>query len=1340
MKSFRVSLSSVGILSLSWGLAAPLLGGELPAPPSFHPPPGALALFDGRDLSLWKRFRSEADRNATTVFGGPGYHAPAWKITAGAMTAGTTGEDVMTRHEFGNYELHLDFFIPAERSGEGASASDGGGVFLSGRYEIVLAAASGHEADKSSAGAIRNFKAPDAQAALKPGRWQSLDVSYTHLNGRPATLSAWLNGVPVQNGVEVTNPTPGGFTQDLRSTTGPDAGKPGATGRGWFDADPPASARLDMGEGDFTIYSRFRVTSARGGTLVSKSPRSGDWKPNAKALFVRGGKLVYDIGWLGAITSKRRVSDGQWHRVILSKKGTAVSMLLDGELEASREEFTRPDVKEHAFKIGAASPNFGFDFQGDIAEVRFYDFPADSDQAAALSRGQEIPGKAPILRWKPGTESTDENRPVLEFSSLEGLKGPIRLRAGRAGTRFANIWIRPLERTDHRRMIASWNEASYTRGRRIYEGLCINCHGADGITPSLPLSRAFGKGDLKFGTDPYSMYLTLTRGNGNMAAQTWMTEEERYDVIHYIRERFMKPLNPAYRPVDGAYLASLPKTISGPLPETKSPTWRDFGPALASQLEKRVVSALTVHLPEKFTVSYDLHTMGLAGAWKGGFLDLSQTQHERLRGEGQPHPQGTILAGLQTWFWGHDGTLDYPKTNLLPRGPLPVKWLDYRGYYLFGDQLLFSYAIDGRSVLELPGKIAGADALVHTLEIGPGPVPLKLCVGQSDLFEDNQAGLVPMKSPTVTFQGRSGGVRGNLAVAGEDRDGQLGFFVAGAVLGDDSSLSWDVDARFRLVLNIPAGDHPRTIQVFRFSGRGEPALQSFDGLVGLQRLRGAPLPDLAAMEHGGPLRWPQVLTTTGVLGSESQAYTLDTLTLPESNPWNSWFRTAALDFFSDGRLAVSTHGGDVWIVSGVDADLKELKWKRFAAGLYEPFGVKVVDDAVYVTGKDRVTRLRDLNGDGEADSYESFSADTDVSIFFHAFNFDLQRDHQGNFYYSKAGEYTDHALPGAVIKISPDGRRREVYCTGFRVPNGMGILPDDRLTVSDNQGNWMPASKVSIVRPGGFYGYVPNLKTDDWAPDGGRIDVRKVIPPPTFDQPVIWMPQDFDNSSGGQVWAGDPRWGPLSGRLLHTSFGKGWIYCMMLQDVGDVSQAAIVKIPLDFVTGIDRARVNPKDGQVYAVGLNGWNGGGRPGLAEGGIQRVRYTGRPVHLLTDTKVRRDGIELTFNFQLEPASARNPASYNLEQWNYKWLQRYGSDQWSVKHPNQQGHDKVTIQSARLSPDGRKVFLSVADLRPVNQVLAKLSLRSVEGANFSEEVYLTINRVPDDRFAGWPGSAPE
>ena len=123
---------------------------------------------------------------------------------------------------------------------------------------------------------------------------------------------------------------------------------------------------------------------------------------------------------------------------------------------------------------------------------------------------------------------------------------------------------------DHAGLMQAWDEASLKRGQTIYNNLCVNCHGADGRTPSLPVARAFGTGELKFGTDPFSMFRTLTDGNGLMGPQTWMTPRERYDVIHYIREQFMKPLHPDFKPLSPGYLAGLPKAEAAAPQATKS--------------------------------------------------------------------------------------------------------------------------------------------------------------------------------------------------------------------------------------------------------------------------------------------------------------------------------------------------------------------------------------------------------------------------------------------------------------------------------------------------------------------------------------------------------------------------------------------------------------------------------------------------------------------------------------------------------------------------------------------------------------------------------------------------
>ncbi len=877
---------------------------------------------------------------------------------------------------------------------------------------------------------------------------------------------------------------------------------------------------------------------------------------------------------------------------------------------------------------------------------------------------------------------------------------------------------------DHAGIIKRLSKRDLKAGGGIYGGLCANCHGVDGNKPSLPNARAFAAQKLKFGADPYKMFLTLSHGNGLMGPALQLSPKERYQVIHYIRETFMKDRNPDYSPVAPEYLTSLPKgTGNGEAPSRKRP---DVGPALASQLERRVSSALTIKLG-KMTISYDLHSMDQAGVWNGGFLDVNATQHMRGRGEGVPLPHGEKIEGLSGWQWGHGGTLDYSREGLLPRGPLPGKWFDYRGHYLHGDRVVLSYKIDGRDVLELPRQEGDLSAMRHGLRIGAGDDLILAVSGATDGQQDfggvvSKGGLRPRV--------KKGPATDRIALKGKLASEELSDFTVAAAFGDTQGMTWEVDDKHRIVLHIPADTIDRVIEIVRFAGTGQSSMQQFHKLVNGKQAN--PASDPKQLTQGGKQRWPDVLTTVGDLGLQRGAYVLDTLKIPDSTPWNTWFRTSALDFFPDGRMALATHGGDVWIVSGIDDDLLDLKWKRFAGGLYEPFGLKVVDGKIYVTCKDRLTRLHDLNKDGEADFYESFSADTDVSINFHAFAFDLQTDSKGNFYYAKSGQYTDYALPGAVIKISPDGKQREVYAKGFRTPNGMGMMPNDRPTASDNQGNWMPASKVSLLKPGGFYGYVQthaDKRKGNWAPDGGRIDHTKVIPPKTFDQPLIWMPQNYDNSSGGQLWVEDSRWGPISGRLLHTSFGKGWLYYMMLQEVGDVSQAAIIKMPFDFSTGIMRARVNPTDGQVYATGLDGWNGNGRRGLVDRGIQRVRYTGKPLRMVTDCRVEHDGLRLTFNFPLDAETAMDVKSYVGQTWNYQWRASYGSGMFSPK-TDKPGKDDLQITSVTVSDDGMSVKLVVDDIQPVNQVHLNVNLKGREGQVFQEEIYWTINRVPGQR----------
>lgn len=890
---------------------------------------------------------------------------------------------------------------------------------------------------------------------------------------------------------------------------------------------------------------------------------------------------------------------------------------------------------------------------------------------------------------------------------------------------------------DHAGILRRLKQSDFNAGQALYQSHCIECHGADGQRASLPTARAFATQKLRYGADPFSMFMTLSRGNGLMAPMRQLTPKERYQVVHYVREAFMKSGNPDYHRITEEYLAKLPSgTDDGNRIEV---TPRDFGPALASQLGRDYPSVLSIRVGKQ-TICYDTHTLDQADLWAGDFVDHSDTQHTRPRGEGTIRPGGPSVRLLRGWQWRHDPGLLLDQTQRLPRGPLPDAWLQYYGHYLHDDQVVLHYRIDGREIWESPTDhpTEGDISISHRLRIEAGN-RISLIVSEIETAADANAEslLLPLPSHqrqasgiTTTDEGHEA-VASAFAVSGLRSDERWQQFAAFHVRGDVADIRWQVDAAQRVWLHFPADDKSRILRIDRVvANTAERAALLLDGWKTPPDTKASnePLADPKTLAgSGGEARWPQTLQATGYLGLEQGAYALDTIGIPEQTPWNTWFRTSCLDFFSDGRMAVGTYGGDVWIVSGIDAGLERLTWKRFAGGLYEPMGLRIVDDQVYVTCKDRITRLHDFTGNDEADFYESFSADSDVSVNFHAFNFDLQTDVAGNFYYAKSGHGADFALPGAIIRISPDGRQRSVVATGFRSPNGMGMLPDGRPTASDNQGQWMPASKINVIAQDQFYGWVPTYSTRMWAPDGGRIDPKAVVAPETFTKPIVWMPQEFDNSSGGQLWVDDPRWGPLSGRLLHTSFGKGWMAYLLMQKIGKSEQAAIIKLPFDFRTGIMRARVNPADGQVYATGLDGWNGGGRPGLQDKGIQRLRYTGRPEWMVTQATVADQTLRLRFTLPIGHASGLDATAFTLEAWNYRWQASYGSDQYAPS-TNKVGREIWTVANVEVDPDGCGVCLTVPDLQPVDQLRLICRFQGLDGTPLLEEIYWTIHATQE------------
>ncbi|MFY8230377.1 MAG: DUF7133 domain-containing protein, partial [Opitutales bacterium] len=391
---------------------------------------------------------------------------------------------------------------------------------------------------------------------------------------------------------------------------------------------------------------------------------------------------------------------------------------------------------------------------------------------------------------------------------------------------------------------------------------------------------------------------------------------------------------------------------------------------------------------------------------------------------------------------GADAAMLTPRKGF---GPLPADQARFQGFHNAGRSVVVRWDVGGTAVDEAAEVVTANEVqfVVRTLEVAPSAKGVTVMLGKSA----DAARIVTLGATKVeTIEGH--------AVA---------------------RISAANDVTLVRIAYLPAG---------------VPLPQSFDTDLPSKLLKVT------------KTLWPETVETTGKLSAKAgEPYVVDDVSLPVTNPWKAPMFTSAFDFLPDGRAVIATFHGDVFVASGIDDQLAKVTWRRFAAGLYHPLGLKVVNGEVLVTCRDGLWKLRDTDGDGEADRYDVFNFELQTTKNFHEFVFDLQADAAGNLYFIKAGpvrkggrgfdEICDHH--GALFKVSPDGKKFEVFATGFRAPNGIGMSPTGQITTGDNEGTWTPMCRLNWVKQGGFYGVV------DLA--------HRATAPSDYDRPLCWFPK-----------------------------------------------------------------------------------------------------------------------------------------------------------------------------------------------------------------------------------------
>lgn len=438
-------------------------------------------------------------------------------------------------------------------------------------------------------------------------------------------------------------------------------------------------------------------------------------------------------------------------------------------------------------------------------------------------------------------------------------------------------------------------------------------------------------------------------------------------------------------------------------------------------------------------------------------------------------------------------------------------------------------------------------------------------------------------------------------------------------------------------------------------------------------------------------------------------------TLTQARPDDFIPKVGGMDFLSNGKLVVSTWdpNGSVYLLDGVQSgDPDKITAKLIAKGFAEPLGVKVVDDVIYVLQKQELTRLKDLNGDEIIDEYETVSNAWQVSSNFHEFAFGLVYK-DGYFYATLAtainpgGASTKPQIPdrGKAVKISIEDGSTEFIAHGLRTPNGIGIGVDDEIFVADNQGDWLPASKIVHIQKGAWYG----SRSVDFEGTAKLTETK----------PVVWLPQDeIGNSPSTPMIIND---GPYKGQMIHGEVTHGGVKRVFVEKVNGAYQGALFRFTQGLEAGVNRIVWGP-DGALYVGGIGNPGNWGHSGKLWYGLQRMKYNGNSTFEMLAVRAKSNGVEIEFTEPLQEGHGWEKSGYEIKQWYYLPTENYGGPKLDERNLN--------IRTVNVSDDRKKVFLELDGMKEDHVVYIRILNSPVSDLGhelWTSECWYTLNNIP-------------
>jgi hypothetical protein len=440
-----------------------------------------------------------------------------------------------------------------------------------------------------------------------------------------------------------------------------------------------------------------------------------------------------------------------------------------------------------------------------------------------------------------------------------------------------------------------------------------------------------------------------------------------------------------------------------------------------------------------------------------------------------------------------------------------------------------------------------------------------------------------------------------------------------------------------------------------------------------------------------------------------------------------------LGFTPEGELVVAFRRSGV-VMAIPNQDPKKFPWRVFAEdSLHNSCGIHVVSkDEVIISQMAELTRVKDTDGDGIADLYQTISDKWGISGNYHETNTIIPdgkggwyialgtASHNGPNFYNTKGTFSPAGREGRnfaavdwkgwVMHIDKDGKTTP-FASGFRANNGISMSPDGKIFVTDNEGDWRGASPLYHVQKGKFYGHPSSLVWD-------KEFVKNVS-----DNPLRYYIKNLDkyekhrthaaiefpkgmmcNSPSEPIFDTKGNFGPFKGQCFVGDIAGGRIIRCILEEVDGVMQGACVKF-VSLRGGNNRLVFSP-DGKTLYSGQT-YRGWGRPSE---GLQRISFTGETPFEVQKMSITKDGFKLTFTTPVDKSTVEKGLKF--KEYHFVSKYSYGSKAHDMK--------ELKVQGTEISSDGKTVTVKLGKLTAKKIVQMDVTVKAADGKNVSGKTF--------------------